>query len=346
MTGSLLTLRIRHPEGQGVLRDITPSSTIQEFIDHSFASFGLDETKTDNLKILSGFPPKPLNILDKSLTIETLGIRSGDTLIYQIEKKVVASNSLVEQNAPVFGVNPGATKEKSVQAHQNSTQVVDHVSPVETSSQADAANKRLKPDGIKLNRQVVPADNSCLFTAINFCMCGEVVKSEHTQFMREIIAASVSGDEEKYSEPFLGQANNKYFSWIMGKDAWGGAIELQILAEYFQAVIAVVDTKSGCLTRFGESGDFQQTMILIYDGIHYDGLYQQNGPSKKTIFPASDKGVLESARALAEEAKSAHNYTDTAGFTLKCLVCGHKMKGEKEAQEHAQTTKHINFSEV
>ena len=31
----------------------------------------------------------------------------------------------------------------------------------------------------------------------------------------------------------------------MGKDAWGGAIELQILAEYFQAVIAVVDTKSG-----------------------------------------------------------------------------------------------------
>jgi len=88
MTGSLLTLRIRHPEGQGVLRDITPSSTIQEFIDHSFASFGLDETKTDNLKILSGFPPKPLNILDKSLTIETLGIRSGDTLIYQIERRL------------------------------------------------------------------------------------------------------------------------------------------------------------------------------------------------------------------------------------------------------------------
>jgi len=49
---------------------------------------------------------------------------------------------------------------------------------------------------------------------------------------------------------------------------------------------------------------------------------------------------------LAEEQKEAHNYTDTAGFTLKCLVCGHKMKGEKEAQVHAQTTKHINFSEV
>ena len=37
----------------------------------------------------------------------------------------------------------------------------------------------------------------------------QVVKSEHTQFMREIIAASVSGDAEKYSEPFLGQANDK-----------------------------------------------------------------------------------------------------------------------------------------
>ena len=36
-----------------------------------------------------------------------------------------------------------------------------------------------------------------------------------------------------------------YCNWIQGKDAWGGAIEVQILAEYFQVEIMVVDTKSG-----------------------------------------------------------------------------------------------------
>ena len=49
---------------------------------------------------------------------------------------------------------------------------------------------------------------------------------------------------------------------------------------------------------------------------------------------------------LFKEAKAAHQYTDTTGFTLKCLVCGVKMKGEAEAQQHAMSTKHTNFSEV
>ena len=55
----------------------------------------------------------------------------------------------------------------------------------------------------------------------------------------------VSSDQEKYSEAYLGRQNQPYCSWILTKDAWGGAIEVQILAEYFQVEIVVVDTKSG-----------------------------------------------------------------------------------------------------
>jgi ubiquitin thioesterase OTU1 len=36
-----------------------------------------------------------------------------------------------------------------------------------------------------------------------------------------------------------------YCEWILTKEAWGGAIEVQILAEYFQYEIVVVDIKSG-----------------------------------------------------------------------------------------------------
>ena len=92
---------------------------------------------------------------------------------------------------------------------------------------------------------MVPADNSCLFTSINYCMSGEVVASENSAFMREVIASVVAADQNKYSEAILGRANKAYCNWIQGKDAWGGAIEVQILAEYFQVEIMVVDTKSG-----------------------------------------------------------------------------------------------------
>ena len=61
----------------------------------------------------------------------------------------------------------------------------------------------------------------------------------------------MSSDLEKYSEAYLGRENHKYCTWILSKDAWGGAIEVQILAEYFQVEIAVVDTKSGW-TGWGE----------------------------------------------------------------------------------------------
>ena len=83
--------------------------------------------------------------------------------------------------------------------------------------------------------------------------------------------------------------------------------------------------------------------------------------------------ILTKALLTAQVAKAAHNYTDTTGFSLKydssvdfifhlkmhktrliifinfsfrCLVCGTKLKGETEAQNHAKTTAHTNFSEV
>ena len=60
-----------------------------------------------------------------------------------------------------------------------------------------------------------------------------------------MIASVVSSDKEKYSEAYLARENSQYCTWILTKEAWGGAIEVQILAEYFNVQIVVVDTKSG-----------------------------------------------------------------------------------------------------
>ena len=124
---------------------------------------------------------------------------------------------------------------------------------------------------------------------------------------REVIASVVSSDLEKYSEAYLGRDNQQYCTWILTKEAWGGAIEVQILAEYFQVEIAVVDTKSGWTARgqssdlkilliipgsctvFGESSDFPHQMVLIYDGIHYDALYDVTAGKEVTLHSAKDE---------------------------------------------------------
>jgi len=328
-----VTLRVRHENGQGVVRGLDPGDSVEKLLSHSLEVLGVGQIDMDGVKMLSGFPPKPLDISDRDRSIDSLGVRNGDTIIFQNLKP---SSSTSEPSNP-------SNSSSSTSSSSSSCPPAPSLSKVEGPSEP----KRQKTEiGAKMERQVVPADNSCLFTAINYCMSGEVVASENSAFMREVIASVVGADQEKYSEAILGKENKAYCNWILGKDAWGGAIEVQILAEYFQVEIMVVDTKSGSQTIFGESQNFPQRMVLIYDGIHYDPLFLRDSGEIKTVHSSKDQRIVGLALVVAEEAKAAHQYTDTTGFTLKCLVCGVKMKGEAEAQQHAVSTKHTNFSEV
>jgi len=318
MVGNL-SVRVKYDGGQGVVRGLDKEDSLEKLLTHTTESLKLpSHVELADLKLLSGFPPHPLDISDLSISISDSGVRSGDSLILQYssvqDHKPPSPASLSSQK--VFGGDSGQ--------------------PV----------KKLKTDLTRptLERKVVPADNSCLFTAINFCMSGEVVDSQHSSFMREIISNVVSQDAVKYSEAILGRSNPAYCAWIQGRDAWGGAIEVQILAEYFQVEIGVVDIMSGSITVFGEGASFPQRMYLLYDGIHYDSL--QRGSDSAAVFPPGDSQVREAAKAAADSARAAHQFTNTTGFTLKCLVCGLRMKGEKEALQHANQSKHTNFSEV
>jgi len=327
-TMAKVNLRVRYDGGQGVVKGLDSEDSIEKLISHSLEALGVTDQQEASIKLLSGFPPKPLDISDRDKSISSIGIRSGDTIIFQMSSAVKAAESSCQSST----------------TSKNSCPTQD---PPPTS---DVSHKKLKTSDSsqqKLHRKVVPADNSCLFTSINYCMSGCVVPSENSNFMREVIASVVGSDTDKFSDVFLGRPNADYCRWILGKDAWGGAIEVQILSEYFQVQIVVVDTISGSLTIFGEALNFPSRMVLIYDGIHYDPLYYSAPDGTiQTVHPTSDSSILEKAKVTAEEAKAAHNYTDTAGFTLKCLVCGFRMKGEAEAQKHAKSTSHTNFSEV
>lgn len=63
------------------------------------------------------------------------------------------------------------------------------------------------------------------------------------------------------------------------------------------------------------------------------------------LFSVADATALEEARQIAKEANSKRNFTDTANFTLRCLVCQKGLVGQTDAVQHAQATGHTNFAE-
>ena len=54
---------------------------------------------------------------------------------------------------------------------------------------------------------------------------------------------------------------------------------------------------------------------------------------------------MKAATELVRRLHEAKQYTDTANFTLRCAVCQKGLRGEKEAQDHAKQTGHVNFAE-
>jgi len=210
-------------------------------------------------------------------------------------------------------------------------------------------SKQSEHGGGILTRRVVPADNSCLFTSVDFVLHdGTRVDTDAMQSLRCIIADIVAADPVAYNEAFLGQPNDEYCIWIKDESSWGGAIELSILSRYYGVEVDVIDTQTGRIDRFGQSDNYNTRVLLIYDGIHYDPLVMESadGATVSTVFPTSDEAVLLQALEIGAEAKSCRQFTDVSNFSLRCLICQTLLRGQKDAMEHGRRTGHTNFGEV
>ncbi|KAL0286452.1 UNVERIFIED_CONTAM: OVARIAN TUMOR DOMAIN-containing deubiquitinating enzyme 2 [Sesamum angustifolium] len=172
--------------------------------------------------------------------------------------------------------------------------------------------------------------------------------------LRQVIAATVASDPEKYSEAFLGKTNEEYCAWILNPEKWGGAIELAILAEYYGREIAAYDIQTTRCDLYGQEKNFAERVMLIYDGLHYDALAMspfEGAPEEfdQTIFPVQKDRTVGPVEGLAlnlvKDQQRKRSYTDTSNFTLRCGVCQIGVVGQKEAMEHARATGHVNFQE-
>lgn len=59
------------------------------------------------------------------------------------------------------------------------------------------------PKGASIQRHTVPANNSCLFASIQYCLNGVVI-ADINDSMRKIVADTVLSKPDQYNEAFLG----------------------------------------------------------------------------------------------------------------------------------------------
>lgn len=305
--GKEWTLRLRTPKGV-IPFHVSPNNTFYELLE-TIGNMMNEKPAPNCVMIRGGYPVKEI-YTDRLTKISSMDLKNGDILIAQIKP-------------PDAALLP-PLKEDTVAKN--------------TVQEPSSSNG----EGIIL-RRVVPADNSCLFTAIS--------KIFHSDLkLREIIAQEIL-DKTAVYESILDQEPLAYSSWILNKSNWGGAIEIAILSKYFQSEIAVCDIQTGRMDVFGQEEKYIQRGYLLYDGIHYDALVlvfdaTQPEDCDVTLFQPKDEYVAQQALKLAAKAKNERQFTDISGFSLRCGVCNKALVGVKQAEEHSRETNHQNFVEL
>ena len=377
-----MRIRIRGPGGQSII-------TLEETASTGDLHLWISETTSiSNFDIKYGYPPKALDLdaYPSTMKLTEIGVKlDGEQLI--VSQRVGASTPS-KSNTPQELAKPAVPKDdkstitsaSSSRSSQMSTPSsfsfigVGEAPPASTSSKPELLPKpagtqpRLalarkpaptEPPELDLPShestlllRIMPDDNSCLFRAFGSAFFGQM---DNMTELRSIIAQNIQANPDVYPQVVLEQKPDDYCRWIQTEDAWGGAIELDILSKHFDIEICSIDVQTLRVDRFNEGRPSR--CILVYSGIHYDviALTPSDHPYNSVfanpdfdtkIFEADDQLVLEKAVELCRILQERHYFTDTARFSIRCNVCGTNCVGEKGATEHAKQTGHYDFGEA
>ncbi|CAF9913502.1 MAG: hypothetical protein GOMPHAMPRED_007941 [Gomphillus americanus] len=327
-----MRIRIRGPTGQQavVLPDNPTVADLKKAITQS--------TLLNAFDIKYGYPPRTLDLTDyqEQSSLEGFNLNGEQLTISPIEE----TRTLAKQHNATNHVPPARTSELAAPLTLSRNAPED---PPEIPAPSHAGTLVLR---------IMPDDNSCLFRAFGSAYFGDM---DNMYELRSIIAQTIQQDTETYSAVVLDKAPDEYCRWIQNPDAWGGSIELQILSNHFNVEICSIDVQSLRIDKYNEGQ--ASRCILVYSGIHYDVIaispsdppfHRAYAPPDldRRIFDSVDNDILVLARKLCKSLQRQGYFTDTAGFRVKCNVCGDVFTGEKGAVDHAEVTGHTDFGEA
>lgn len=344
-----MRVRVRGPQGVTTIT-LDDNATVAEL-----QSTIAEKSGVPVFELKAGYPPQPIDIsqFDPITALKDTGLNLNG------EQLLVAPRDVGGQLAhPMADTTPGraAPLPGSQQARENQSSGLQQPLSLTRNAkdvESDPPEVAVPEVGGTLVLRVMPDDNSCLFRAIGSAVMGDAL--DIMQEMRAIVAAAIQANPIDYNEVILQKSPDDYCRWIQRDESWGGDIELGILSQHFDIEICSIDVQSLHVYRYNEGKP--RRCILVYSGIHYDtiALNPSSPPHNKADMPpefdikqfdALDDVVLERAKDLCKILQSRHYYTDTAGFSIKCNICGWKGTGESGAMQHAKQTSHMDFGEA
>ena len=360
-----MRVRIRGPAGQATIV-LPENATIGDL--HSQIE---EKTSMPDFDIKYGYPPKPLSLKDHDSTVKLSDFSvklDGEQLIVSGRNAAPATTNPTvpkdpdppnksSNHLPYNGTTPSSFSFADVGTAPPTVSQEAHkplsLTRKPASFNMDAPEVPLPTHSSTLILRIMPDDNSCLFRAFSTAFFGAGIDSMHE--LRSVVAQHIQSHTDTYSAVVLEKQPDDYCRWIQTEDAWGGAIELDILSRHFELEICSIDVQTLRTDRFNEG--MPTRCILVYSGIHYDTIalspsdppyaHAYAPPEFDTkIFDAADAVVLHGAVDLGKILQGKHYYTDTAAFTVKCNICGKACVGENGATEHAKKTGHYDFGEA
>ncbi|MCJ1471602.1 ubiquitin-specific protease otu1 [Lambiella insularis] len=337
-----MRIRIRGPKGQSVIT-LPDSATVEDL-----QAQIVEATSIGSYDLMCGYPPKPLLLEGHAnySKLSDLGIKlHGEQLIVSEKAgKSFNSSDQIKESSSALTASASSTKQ--------GTNIQSPLSLSRKPPPTDAPELPLSSHGATLILRIMPDDNSCLFRAFNSAFFGAM---DNMQELRSTIAQTIQAQPNTYPAIVLEKDPDDYCRWIQSPDAWGGAIELNVLSRHFEIEICSIDVQTLRVDRFNEGQPSR--CILVYSGIHYDtiALSPSDPPYEHAyappefdtkVFDAADDVVLARAVELCKVLQGQHYYTDTAAFKIKCNVCKTMCTGEKGATEHASLTGHYDFGEA
>ena len=281
-------------------------SNLKKNIISNLSSKGIN-TQESNLSIIYGFPPQTINSNDyDNLSLQELSIFDKDSLRIEL-------------------INPDSIKKEEAKNKDNNN---------------TKNNNIIDYSKYSIKKMDIPADNSCLFNAVNFAINQNANSPE---IIRGIITSEIMANPIEYNAAVLGKEPKDYCKWILNKETWGGGIELAILSKFFQIQIGVADIQHATIEYFGH---YDRCIYLLYNNIHYDVFYREENGKVTGIFNTLDARVKNEIMDICLDLQKHAIYVDSTLFSIECIQCGALMHGQNDVVEHTKKTGHINFKQV
>ncbi|KAG5354046.1 hypothetical protein C0989_009744 [Termitomyces sp. Mn162] len=355
----MVAIRLRHPSGVSTIQVALDRGdfTVQDLQQEIYIATQILPSRQSHgshymiRQVKAGYPPQSLTLIPE-LPIESLGLKAGEQII-------VAELPDAPPSVPVPSISSRGNEypRPTISSSPSEPSTPESSPPLFLTRRPQPSQSSgpdyVQTDGGVLIHRIVPDDNSCLFSAVALLFEQSIDKAPE---MRKIVAEGIQRNPSKYNETILGMPPEKYIATILKSTTWGGAIELTILAAYYNTEIASVDVETGRIDHFSPPEGFASAMrcILLYSGIHYDAVTlapmpEAPGEWHQTLFPSSASddhdSMMIAAGKLADILRAKKAFTNTSTFDLKCETCGKGLKGEKDARVHAEQTGHVRFGE-